>query len=186
MQSDPIGLAGGVSTYAYTGSRPQISVDFFGLAVTLNLLSPTQNPRDERMDQRACGETPCGYIYAQRYRNRNGEFSVAAHGDNRGVWDERTGYATRVPLNAQRLAEVIRSDSNYSPTNVIRLLSCRSGMGDQESLLYEIHRILGNPVVGVNDRIMATSDGIFTPYADSNGNLQKDPSESFSPWTRFP
>ncbi len=185
-ESDPIGLNGGISTYGYVAARPLISMDFFGLAVTLNLLSPTQNERDEAMDNRACGDTPCGYIYAEKYRNRANEFSVAAHGDNRGIWDERKGRDTRTSLNAERLAKLISAHAEYSPTKVIRLLSCRSGKGGEESLLHKIHEILGNPVVGVNDRIMADSSGLFTPYADVNGNLQKDPSEPKSPWVRYP
>jgi hypothetical protein len=120
------------------------------------------------------------------FKGNANEFSIAAHGDGNGIWDERLGYKRRVPLDANALAEIIVNHPQYAQTKVIRLLSCRSADGGMKSFAAMLQAALKiNVVIGTEGRVYGDRNGNFTPFFDRNSNRRWDANEPKAPWTIF-
>jgi len=107
VQSDPIGLQGGVNTYAYASTNPLSFYDPLGLT-DLNLFKSGTNE----------------YRNAQSFVSPPGTFVVGAHGNPLEVVDGNTNRK----VTPQDLAKLIQSDPNYSSGETVLLLACNTGL----------------------------------------------------------
>jgi RHS repeat-associated protein len=137
VQSDPIGLGGGISTYGYVRARPLLMSDFFGLADMI--LLATGAP---------------GMEYALHV-DVPGFYTVVAHGSDKGriVKD-----SDKSPLTPMELAEKIRSAPNYVKGTPVALLACRTG-GSRYA--QELATALGVDVLSPNRLVYGYEDGRY-------------------------
>jgi uncharacterized protein RhaS with RHS repeats len=136
VESDPIGLAGGVSTYGYVRANPLKRKDPLGL-VDLNLY-PSTDPNHDG---------------AEIYKSPDGSFTVGGHG-NPTVMTDAAGHF----LTPTQLADLITHNKHYTPGQTVDLYSCNVGLSPEpgkESYAEQVAKALNNgSVVGGADNFV--------------------------------
>jgi RHS repeat-associated protein len=132
VQSDPIGLHGGLNTYGYANQNPLRWIDPYGL-VDLNLFAPT----DPAFAGAAAAPSPPN------------TFTVGGHGNPITIVNQQGE-----PLTAAQLASLIKNSSGYQTGMRVQLMSCNVGLSPgsgQLPIAQELANVLGAPVLGANN-----------------------------------
>jgi RHS repeat-associated protein len=156
LQSDPIGLRGGVNTYVYVFGNPLIGRDPFGL-VDINLF-PVNSGQ---------------YRDAEGVTSANDEITVGAHGDTYGITDYRK-YENGQVMDAWGLADLIKKNKRYKAGMKIRLYACNTGASspDWPDFAQQLANILHTDVI---------APSTFGWFENDKGDFEiynaKDPSD---------
>jgi RHS repeat-associated protein len=139
LQTDPIGLGGGLNTYGYVSGNPTARVDPWGLT-ELNLFNPQEGAFHER---------------AALYQSPIGIFTVAGHGSP-GFMEGADARA----MSTSALAAQIMAHPKFSDAQQLQLASCNTGKG-AASIAQQLANETGKPVTAPNNFLFFRSNGSF-------------------------
>lgn len=139
VQSDPIGLLAGVSTFSYVSGSPLRFVDVLGLE-KVPLFGPAHPDQvTEAIFIARVGE----------YRDTPGVWSVYAHGWMKNVFDMRGEKPDTLTIEA--LAKILEGHG-WKPGDPVVLYACRTGKGEN-SFAEQFARKYGSDVTAPNRQV---------------------------------
>lgn len=98
------------------------------------------------------------YTWSQKVKPEEGYYDVMTHGGTDGV----TFNSASNQITVEKLAEIIRSSPNYEEGRPVRLISCYTGVYDEDTTTYvgqQLANILGVEVKAPNDQVIITNKG---------------------------
>jgi RHS repeat-associated protein len=139
-QSDPIGLAGGINTYAYVNGNPIRYIDPEGLEKLI-----LHGPRD-----------PVQRAAAVRDPDIAGRLIIYAHGNSSAIADTRSDKT--VSMTPSQTAALVRASGVWKPGMPITVKACEVAKGNN-NFVQGLAKELNVPVTGPNALMVPRVDG---------------------------
>lgn len=166
VQSDPIGLAGGISTYGYVEAQPFSQIDILGWAPERNYFERSERP----------------YQSAQNYNSPQGTFTIMGHGDPAGDIRLKVGDSWKTP---EQVWADIRGDFIEGGYTTLRIAHCSAAVDGKngKSAAEAISELVRKDVPWAV--VVEATPFLMWLYTTGEISLSETLGEQSAPWSGF-